>query len=294
MTELKKDKYFAPGHNGCPGCGIPIGVRAILQTIGKDVIVVTPTGCLETISSMYEYSSWEVPWIHPLFENAPAVASGVKRALKYKNNESTEVVVIGGDGATYDIGMGALSGMFEREDKILYVCYDNEAYMNTGIQRSSATPFGAETTTTPTGKYSFGERQKKKSLVNIALSHGLNFVATASIAYIKDLKEKVREALNCNGPSFIEMITPCNLGWEFEPEKTIEIARLAVETGLFPLLKYKEGELVDSKGIKNIKAVEKYLEKQGRFDHLMDEEWEEALKNVKKLASENIEKFNLH
>ena len=293
MSKLEKKKYFAPGHNACPGCSVPVGVRAILEATGEDVIVVTATGCLETISSDYKHSAWEVPWIHQLFENSPAIATGIRKALNFKGNNSTDVIAMGGDGASYDIGMGSLSGMFERDDKVLYICYDNEAYMNTGIQRSGATPYGASTATTPTGEISYGEKKRKKNLMNIALAHGVRYVASASVAYIDDLKAKVNKALEYEGATFIELLTPCNLGWGFEPQESIKIARLAVETGLFPLLEYKDGKLTDVKKFKEKKPVEDYLKLQKRFEHLFDEKWQEVLQEIKKIAEENVNNYEL-
>lgn len=172
MAAPEKKRYLAPGHNACPGCAVPVAVQAVLEATGDDVIVVTPTGCLETFTSPYGYSAWEVPWMHPIFENSAAVASGIRAGLNYKGNDHTSVVVIGGDGATYDIGMGSLSGMFERDEKVLYICYDNEAYMNTGIQRSGTTPYAAATTTTPSGEFSFGERRQKKISSTLPLLTG--------------------------------------------------------------------------------------------------------------------------
>lgn len=291
--EKKRTTYLAPGHHACPGCTVPIGVRAILETVGGDVIVVTPTGCLETFTSTYDLSAWEVSWIHPIFENAAAVASGVRAALDYRGDEKTLVVVIGGDGATYDIGMGSLSGMFERNERILYICYDNEAYMNTGIQRSGATPFAAHTTTSPVGRNSFGEQKRKKDLIQIALAHGLQYVATASIAYLTDLRRKVKEALKNDGASFIELLTPCNLGWGIEPEESVELARLAVQTGLFPLLQYQEGVLTAVKKINKIKPVEAYLKRQKRFQHLFSHRFQSVLVQIQEQAHENIHSFDL-
>ncbi len=292
MAADKKD-YLVPGHNACPGCAVPVAVRAILEVTGEDVIVVSPTGCLETFTSPYDFSAWEVPWIHSIFENAASVATGIRAGLNNRKDEDTDVIVIAGDGASYDIGMGSLSGMFERDDNILYICYDNEAYMNTGIQRSAATPYGATTTTTPGGEYSFGEQKQKKNLINIALAHNLDYVASASVAYIRDLKNKVKTALEYNGASFIELLTPCNLGWGIKPEETIQVARLAVETGLFPLVEYKSGKLNKIKKLKEIKDVERYLEKQNRYKHLLEEKWENVLAEIKEIAENNIKEFGL-
>lgn len=205
--------YLAPGHNACPGCGVATGVRSILRATGDDVVIVTPTGCLQTFTTQYGSSAWEVPWAHSLFENAPAVASGIEAALKYKGDNSTHVVVIGGDGATFDIGFGSLSGMLERRHDVLYICYDNEAYMNTGIQRSGGTPLGARTTTTPFGSKSFGKAHHKKNVIEIVRAHDIAYVASATIAYPKDLMGKVKKGLSVDGPAYIHVMMPCHLGW---------------------------------------------------------------------------------
>ena len=292
QTEVKE--LHAPGHRACPGCGCAMAVKTILRETGPNVIVVSPTGCLETFTSPIRGSSWEVPWIHSLFENAPAIATGVLAALKARGNpEGTRVVAIGGDGGTYDIGMGSLSGMFERKDDILYICYDNEAYMNTGIQGSSATPYGAGTTTTPVTGSSFGKSVGKKDLVAIALAHDVPYVATASIAYPADLKKKVRKGMEVEGPAFIQMLTPCNVGWGYEPEETVELARKAIETGLFPIVEFEKGQLVSVKKIKPV-PVEQYLRPQKRYQHLFKGEgFGDVLAAIQEKADGNIRKFGL-
>ena len=292
QTEVKE--LHAPGHRACPGCGCAMAVKTILRETGPNVIVVSPTGCLETFTSPIRGSSWEVPWIHSLFENAPAIATGVLAALKARGNpEGTRVVAIGGDGGTYDIGMGSLSGMFERKDDILYICYDNEAYMNTGIQGSSATPYGAGTTTTPVTASSFGKSVGKKDLVAIALAHEVSYVATASIAYPADLKKKVRKGMEVEGPAFIQMLTPCNVGWGYEPEETVELARKAIETGLFPIVEFEKGQLVSVKKIKPV-PVEQYLRPQKRYQHLFKGDgFKVVLEAIRQKAEENIRKFGL-
>ena len=292
QTEVKE--LHAPGHRACPGCGCAMAVKTILRETGPNVIVVSPTGCLETFTSPFRGSSWEVPWIHSLFENAPAIATGVLAALKARGNpEGTRVVAIGGDGGTYDIGMGSLSGMFERKDDILYICYDNEAYMNTGIQGSSATPYGAGTTTTPVTASSFGKSVGKKDLVAIALAHDVPYVATASIAYPADLKKKVRKGMEVGGPAFIQMLTPCNVGWGYEPEETVELARKAIETGLFPIVEFEKGQLVSVKKIKPV-PVEQYLRPQKRYQHLFKREgFGDVLTAIQEKADGNIRKFGL-
>jgi pyruvate ferredoxin oxidoreductase beta subunit len=295
MTVTNKS-LFASGHRACPGCGVPIAVRAILDVTGPNVVVVTATGCLETFTSPIDLSCWEVPWIHGLFENAPAIATGIAAALKAKGNpEGTKVVAICGDGSTYDIGFGSLSGMFERRDKVLYVCYDNEAYMNTGIQRSSSTPYGATTTTTPHGECSFGKLEPKKDIPGIAVAHNIPYVATSSIAYIADLKKKVKKGLEADGPAYLHVYTPCNIGWGFNPELTVEIARLGVETGLYPLYEYENGKLTSARKQKEFKPVVEYLKLQKRFKHLVDnsDKYREQLAFIQNIAKENIEKFGL-
>ena len=291
--ERQPVNYLALGHNACPGCGVAIGVRSILRATGDDVVIVSPTGCLETFTSPYDGSAWEVPWVHSLFENAPAVASGIEAALKYKGDNSTHVVAIGGDGATFDIGFGSLSGMLERRHDVLYICYDNEAYMNTGIQGSGATPLGARTTTTPFGSKSFGKDHHKKNMIEIARAHDIAYVASASIAYPRDLMGKVKKGLSIDGPAYIHVIMPCNLGWGFKPEETIELSRLVVKTGLFPLVEYENGELASVMKLKDILPVEAYLSKQGRFAHLFNEENRDIIEEIQKLADRNVAKYGL-
>jgi pyruvate ferredoxin oxidoreductase beta subunit len=294
---IKQEKQlFAPGHRACPGCSASIVARMTLKATGHNVIVVSATGCLETFTSPMDLSCWETPWIHSLFENAPAIASGVQASLKAKGNpNNTKVIVIAGDGGTYDIGIGSLSGMFERQDDVVYICYDNEAYMNTGFQRSGATPYAASTTTTPVGKYSYGKVEQKKNMMQIVLAHGVNYVATASIAYPKDFEDKVKKALNTKGPSHIHVLSPCNIGWGFEPSLTVEVAKIAVETGLYPLYEYVNGELVGVKKIPKTKPVEEFLKHQKRFKHLLHdtEKYKEQIDNIRQIAYSNIKEFKL-
>ena len=293
MNKTARDKYLAPGHNACPGCGVSIAVRLILRATGNNVIVVSPTGCLETFTSPYGMSAWEVPWVHSLFENAPAVASGIEAALHYKGNRETKVIVIGGDGATFDIGLGSLSGMLERNHNILYICYDNEAYMNTGIQRSSATPLGASTATTPAGSISYGEALPKKNTLTFALAHNIEYVASAAIAYPRDLMKKVKRGLQVKGAAYLHVITPCTLGWGFEPDETIELSRLGVQSGIFPLVEYEKGELTGVRKIKELKPVENYLDCQKRFAHLEGGEHEAVKKAIKEIVRQNVKKYGL-
>ncbi len=293
MTGPYANSPFVPGHRACPGCGPSLAVRTILQATGPDVIVVSPTGCLETFTSPYPYSAWGVPWLHPLFENAGAVASGVAAALiKRGLADRVKVIVIGGDGGTHDIGLGSFSGMLERGHDVSYICYDNEAYMNTGVQRSSATPLGASTMTTPPGKCSWGEGCPKKNLAAIALAHGVPYVATCSIAFPKDLIRKVKHALSIPGPKYLDVHCPCPIGWGFDSAKTIEVAKLAIQTGLVPLYEI-EGEQFKARRIHKRLAVVEYLKLQSRFQHLFETEDEEHLAAIQKVADENAARYHL-
>ena len=270
--EIPKEELLAPGHRGCAGCGATLGVRLALKVLGKNTIAVSSTGCLEVITTPYPETAWEIPWIHVAFENAAAVASGIERALKAKGKTDTTVVAFAGDGGTADIGMQALSGAMERGHNIIYICYDNEAYMNTGIQRSGATPYGASTTTSPPGKKSFGEDRPKKNMPFIMAAHGVPYVATASISYPEDFMKKVKKAKETEGPAYIHLHQPCTTGWGFDPSKTIEIGRLAVETGAWLLYEIEEGEFRITYRPIQRKPVTEYLDAQRRFKHLKEQE----------------------
>lgn len=285
--------FLAPGHRACAGCAMPTTVKLVLDAAGKNTIVVSPTSCLEVTTTPFPESAWCVPWIHSLFENAAAVASGVEVMMK-RRKKDTNVLVIGGDGSTFDIGMGSNSGMFERGHKVTYVCYDNEAYMNTGVQRSGSTPFCAQTTTTPYGSCSMGNPRPKKDMPAIALAHKVPYVATASVSYPVDLRRKVKMALQANGPAYIQVNAPCITGWTFETGTMVELARLAVETGLWPLLEWKDGDLVGVKKIRRPRKVEDYLNLQGRFKHLFrSPEGAEDIAAIQRLADDNIAKYHL-
>ncbi len=299
MDQIMMSKYdntlFTPGHRACPGCGATIAVRAILEATGPDVIVVSPTGCLETFSAQYPYSPWGVPWLHVLFENAGAVASGVEAALKKRGlADKIKVIIIGGDGGTHDIGLGSLSGMLERGHNVTYICYDNEAYMNTGVQRSSATPVGASTATSPVGKQSWGKERPKKNLPAIVMAHGAPYVATASIAYPKDITRKVRQALSIQGPKYIEVHSPCPIGWGFDSSLTIELAKLAVQTGLVPIYEAFQGQPLKVRKLPKRVPVTEYLRRQKRFRHLVDRQGDQAhLALIQAIADENVAHYGL-
>ncbi|MBW1920901.1 MAG: pyruvate ferredoxin oxidoreductase [Deltaproteobacteria bacterium] len=289
-----EQELFVSGHRACHGCGMALSVRHILKATGKDVIVVTPTGCLETFTSPYGYSPWRVPWIHHLFENGPSIASGVAAALKAQGRIHVRVLVIGGDGATFDIGFGALSGMLERGDDVLYICVDNGAYMNTGGQRSGASPMYSSTTTDPAGKISPGKSQMKKDLPAIIAAHGAPYVATASVAYLKDLEKKVKKAMEYHGPRYIQIDTPCPSVWGFSPDRTLEIGRLGVQSGLIPIIEMQGGMLTNVLKIKKKIPVEEYLKSQKRFSHLVrDGQHQKEIEKIQALADINIQKYGL-
>jgi pyruvate ferredoxin oxidoreductase beta subunit len=291
MSIEMSEFLFAPGHTACAGCGQSLAARLVIDAAGPNTIIVNNTGCLEVFSTKYPESAWEVPFIHSLFENAAAVASGVEAALKYEGKkDKINVIAQGGDGGTADIGLQALSGMLERGHDILYVCYDNEAYMNTGSQRSGLTPFGANTTTTPVAGQSLGKMVFKKPMPEIVLAHGIPYVATASVAFPQDVQRKVKKALSIKGPKYIQIHVPCPLGWRFASKFSIGVGKLAVETGLYPLIEYENGKLT---GVRKIqpKPVEEYLKSQGRFKQLLGNP--EILKAVQEIADNNIQKYNL-
>lgn len=282
---------FKPGHTACAGCGQSLAARLVLEASGPNTIVVNNTGCLEVFSTKYPETAWGVPWIHSLFENCAAVASGVEAALIYLGKkEGTNIIAQAGDGGTADIGLQALSGMFERGHDILYVCYDNEAYMNTGIQRSGLTPFATATSTSPVGTQSAGNIRPKKPMPEIAMAHGIPYVATASVGFTQDLQRKVKKAFSLKGPKYIQIHASCPLGWRHETNATLAVGKLAVETGLYPLIEYEGGVLVSCRKI-TPKPVEEYLKVQGRFKHLLNNP--EAIKKIQEIADNNIKKYGL-
>lgn len=255
------------GHLACPGCGAPLAMRMVLKELGEKTIVVLPACCWSIIAGPYPQSSLHVPLYHTAFETAGAVASGIRAALDVRGDTDTTVMAWAGDGGTFDIGLQALSGAAERNENFLYVSYDNEAYMNTGIQRSSATPWGAWTTTTPADH---PQSTKKKDILSIMAAHRIPYAATASTAYPVDLLDKVRKAKAIRGTRFLHILSPCPPGWKYSDEKTIEMGRMAVQNRVFPLLEIEDGMrwrfTVDSAG----DPVEPYIRSQGRFRHLDD------------------------
>ena len=289
--ELPKELFFS-GHTACSGCGVSLAARLILLAAGENVILTNATGCLEVFTTRSPQTAWGVPWIHSLFENQASVATGIAAALRALGQEDkVRVIAIGGDGGTADIGFGAISGMFERDDDVLYICYDNEAYMNTGIQRSGLTPFKGATTTTPPGKISLGNQRPKKDLPSIAVAHGVKYVATTTIGYPRDLQNKVKKALSIKGSKYIQILTPCPLGWGYDNSLTIKISKLAVETGLNPIYEIENGNLTSVLTVQR-KPVEEFLKLQVRFKHLFTKkEGAEVIKEIQKIADENFNKF---
>ncbi|PPD59025.1 pyruvate synthase subunit PorB [Dehalogenimonas etheniformans] len=290
---VTKEENFVPGHRACIGCGEALAVRLAAKAFGKNTIVVNATGCMEIVASQLPYTSWKLPWIHTLFENSAAVASGVESALKVQMRkgkipqEDIKVVAIGGDGATVDIGLQAISGAFERGHDFLYICFDNEAYMNTGIQRSSATPFGASTTTSPAGRAKAGQMSWKKNMPEIAVAHNIPYVATACPSYPFDLIEKVKKGMATKGPAYIHVLSVCPTGWRCDTEISVMLGRLATETGVFPLYEVENGKYKMSLVPEKLKPVKDYFKLQRRFRHLKPE----AIDAIQARVTEEYEKL---
>jgi pyruvate ferredoxin oxidoreductase beta subunit len=282
------------GHRACLGCGQALAARLVTEAAGPDVMVANGTGCLEVFTTPWPESAWRLPWIHSLFENAGAIASGMEAAMKAQG-KSTKIIAMGGDGSTFDIGFQALSGMMERNHNVLYVCYDNEAYMNTGIQRSSSTPHAAATTTSPVGKERMGKRHMKKDIITIIAAHHIAYAATASVAYPSDMRKKVRRAMAIEGATFLQIHAPCPLGWGYNDALSIEVARLAVQTGLFPLIELERGELTGAMPLRHPTPVSAYLKMQQRFSHLFKDDPRalEELEHLQAIADHNIEIYKL-
>ena len=299
QSQMERTNSLNSGHRACQGCGEALGARyaidAVMQASKNQLVAVNATGCLEVFSSPYPESAWQIPWLHSLFGNAPAVASGVAAALRAKGNTEVKVIAQGGDGATVDIGFGCLSGMFERNDDVLYICYDNEAYMNTGVQRSGSTPPRAWTNTTQAvGAHPGNPIGNGKNVPRIAMAHGIPYVATASVADLHDLEAKVTKAMGLHGARYVHIHVPCPLGWKSDPALTLKVARLAVESGLFPLFEAEQGEVTDCTPIRRQVPVERYLELQGRFKHLFgDPPDNEAIDAIQAMAAANITRYGL-
>jgi pyruvate ferredoxin oxidoreductase beta subunit len=299
QADSERSNSITCGHRACQGCGEVLGARyaldAAMRASGGDMIAANATGCLEVFSTPYPESSWQIPWIHSLFGNAPAVATGIAAALRAKGLESTRVVGQGGDGGTVDIGFACLSGMFERNDDVLYLCYDNEGYMNTGVQRSGATPPAARTATTDAvGEAPGAPWGQGKSAPLIALAHEIPYVASATIADLRDLEAKVEHAMSLRGARYIHILVTCPLGWGSPSGKSIAVARLAVETGIFPVFEGERGEVTAVTKIRRRRPVEDYLRLQRRYAHLFaPARRDDVIARIQARADHNIKRFGL-
>jgi pyruvate ferredoxin oxidoreductase beta subunit len=298
LKELcKKEDQLTGGHRLCAGCGAGTVARQVLMAAeGSPLVVTCATGCLEVSTTIFPYSAWKVPFMHSAFENSAATCSGIEAAYRSmkrqgKIKDDIKFIAFGGDGGTYDIGLQSLSGAMERRTKMLYVCYNNEAYMNTGIQRSGATPRGAHTTTAPTGKVKQGKEQFRKDLTEIMVAHGIPYVAQASIGNSMDFINKVQKALATDGPSFINVLQPCRLGWAYKPENTMSIARLAVETCMWPVYEVVNGEYKITVKPKEKKPVAEFMKDQGRFKHLFKPGNEQILADIQQEVDARWEKL---
>jgi len=300
QADPNRTNSITKGHRACQGCGEALGARyaldAAMRATDGQLIAANATGCLEVFSTPYPESSWQMPWLHSLFGNAPAVATGIAAALKAKGRDhDVRVVGQGGDGGTVDIGMACLSGMFERNDDVLYICYDNEAYMNTGVQRSGSTPPAARTMTTQAvGEHPGNVFGQGKSLPRIAMAHEIPYVATATVADLRDLEAKVERAMGMRGARYVHVLVTCPLGWSSKSGDTIKIARLAKETGLFPVFEAEQGEVSGVSKIRDLRPVEEYLSLQGRYRHLFQpRRREDVLASIQAIADRNVARYGL-
>jgi pyruvate ferredoxin oxidoreductase beta subunit len=299
QSQPGRNNSLTSGHRACQGCGEALGARyvmdAAMAATDNKVIAVNATGCLEVFSTPYPETAWRLPWMHSLFGNAAPVATGVAAALAAQGKSDTRVIAQGGDGGTVDIGFGPLSGMFERNDDVLYVCYDNEAYMNTGVQRSGATPPAARTNTShAVGENPGASFTQGKNLPKIAMAHGIPYVATASVADLHDLEAKVKKAMSFHGARYLHVLVPCPLGWGTRSEETIELARLATESGLFPIYEAERGHVTDVKKIRRRVPVDDYLKSQKRYAHLFGAKGRnDLLVSIQAIADRNIEEYGL-
>lgn len=293
IKELSKiPERLSPGHRLCAGCGASIAVRQILMGTDKPVVVGASTGCLEVATTIYPYTAWNTPFIHNAFENVAATISGVEtayRALKKKGKIKKDIkfVAFGGDGGTYDIGLQSLSGALERGHNFVYVCYTNEAYMNTGVQRSGATPKGASTTTAPAGKVSYGKPQMRKDLASIVAAHNIPYLAQADVSHWNDLVTKSQKAFEVDGPAFINVLSLCHRGWRYPQEDTVKLSKIAVETGHWPLIEVVNGKWRFTYKPKERKPIIEFLKPQGRFKHLFKEENKHIIEEIQNDVDKN-------
>lgn len=291
-------KKLSAGHATCQGCGIPAIVRHVLASTDEPVIVANATGCLEVTTTIYPYTAWKVPYMHSVFGNAAATASGIDaaqkalvRSGKLSKGKKAKIVCFGGDGGTYDIGLQALSGALERGHDFLYVCYDNGGYMNTGGQRSGATPYGANTETAPAGIESFGKSQQRKDLMEIVNAHGIKYLAQTNVAFVNDLKKKAKKALETPGPSFLLVLQPCTQIWKYPTSEYVAVGKLATETNFWPLYEIEDGKYTINNVVKNPKPIEEFLKVQGRFKHLFSEKNKDVIVDIQKTVNANWDKL---
>jgi pyruvate ferredoxin oxidoreductase beta subunit len=289
-------KNFASGHSACAGCAFPTIVRTILGESPDPVVISNATGCLEVTSTLYPYTAWKTPFIHSAFENASATISGIERAHKIlskkgKVAKKIKFVVFGGDGGTYDIGLQSLSGALERGHDFVYVVYDNGGYMNTGNQRSSATPYGAATETTPVGKESFGKVEMRKNLMEIVAAHHIKYAAQANVAYLADLKKKAKKAFETEGPAFLSVFSPCTNNWKFPTSQYVAISKLATETNFWPLFEIEDGKYKVNWATEKPKELEEFLKTQGRFKHLFSEKNKPVIDEMKKIVKDEWQRL---
>lgn len=303
QASMERANSLNSGHRACQGCGEALGARyaidAAMRAVQGRLAVTNATGCLEVFSTPYPETSWQLPWFHSLFGNTAAVATGMAAGFRMRakkaGKDPVRVVAMGGDGGTTDIGFGCLSGMFERNDDVLYICFDNEAYMNTGVQRSSATPPAARTATTQiAGDEPGNPWGQGKNVPLIAMAHGIPYVATATVADLRDLERKVEKAMSVRGARYIHIFVPCPLGWGAASGQTIHLARLAAETGIFPVFEAEFGEVTCVRHIRRKEPVEAYLKLQKRFAHLFGKRGNpEVIARIQRMADHNIRKFGL-
>jgi len=288
----KKEGAFSGGHRLCAGCPVPIFTKMLTRVSDCKIVAGSATGCLEVGSSIFPYSAWKVPWIHTAFENVAASMSGVEsmyRSLRKqgKIDQKIKFVAMGGDGGTYDIGLQSLSGAMERGHDLLYICYDNGAYMNTGVQRSGATPFGAATTTSPAGRVSPGKQQARKDLSSIMVAHHLHYVAQASVHNPVDLANKLKKGIEHDGPAFINLLSPCVPGWKIGADMAVEVARIGVETRYWPLYEVEDGNYRLNYRPKEELPITEWIFLQGRFRHLKDPKWRSVVDELQRQVDEH-------
>jgi len=295
LSDLPTEELFGPGHRLCSGCGPAIAMRMLTKAFRGPTMVFNATGCVEVSSTPYPYTAWGVPWAHILFQNTAASACGAVEALAKLAEEGrakkADVIAIGGDGGIVDIGIAAVSGALERGHDLTIICYDNENYQNTGIQRSGATPLGSWSTTSEVGENSYGKAEWKKDILGIAIAHQIPYAASATIADWRDYINKVRRAIEVDGPAFLHVLAPCQLGWRYDPSQTIQMARLAVDTRMFPVYECVDGVYTINRRVPLPKPVVEYLKTQGRFRHLFEEKNKWVLERIQQGVDKNWQRI---